>query len=168
MTESERKELWPKWRKLINVTPSEIERFLATPEGKAAGLSRKEASKAGIARGRDSGRALIRMLPKGGRSYEQAEKNWTDSDWEWAKRQYGFISRMKGAKGPLYKDGEMTRKLTSLLIWGHDPRKRKNPIEPAYAQSHPQPNLVRGLVTAALTALGVTGTIMGRRAAQGR
>lgn len=124
MTQEERQKLWPKWRKLINMSPSEIQDFLDTPEGKAAGLSREEASEEGIARGRDSGRALIRMLPKGGRSYEQAERNWTDNDWKWAARQYSFNSRMRGTKGPLYdEDGNMTRKLASLLIWGHDPRK---------------------------------------------
>lgn len=129
MTREEREELWPKWRKLVNMTPSQIERFLNSPEGKAAGLSRKEASKAGIARGRDSARALVRMLPTGGSSYERAEKNWSDNDWEWAKRQYSFISRMRKSKGPLYKDDEMTRKLTSLLIWGHDPRKKMKKLK---------------------------------------
>jgi len=123
MTESQRKELWPKWRRLINMTPREIKDFLATPEGKAAGLTKTEAQAQGIARGRDSGRALIRMLPKGGRSYEQAKKNWSGEDWRWAKRQYAFNSRMRGAAGPLLKRGKMTRRLTSLLIWGHDPRK---------------------------------------------
>lgn len=118
----DRRELWMKWRELVNMTPRQIERFMETPEGKSAGLSRKEASEQRIARGRDSGRALLRMLPKGGRSYAQAERNWTKTDWEWARRQVGLISRMRGAKGPLYKDGGMTRKLTSLLVWGHDPR----------------------------------------------
>lgn len=128
MTQEEREELWPKWRKLVNMSASEIEAFMKTPEGKAAGLSREEASKKDIARGRDSARALLRMLPSGGQSYKQAEKNWSRNDWEWAQRQYGFISRMRGVEGPLYgDDGEMTRKLTSLLIWGHDPRKEENP-----------------------------------------
>jgi hypothetical protein len=34
-----------------------------------------------------------------------------------------FIKRMRGVKGPLYKDGEPTRKLLALLVWGHDPEK---------------------------------------------
>lgn len=131
MTQEEREELWPKWRESVNMTASEIEDFLETEEGKAAGLSREEASEQGIARGRDSARALLRMLPTGGKSYEQAEKNWSRNDWEWAQRQYSFIARMKGVEGPLYdEDGNMTRKLTSLLIWGHDPRKKKNPAPP--------------------------------------
>lgn len=128
MTESQRKELWPKWRRLINMTPREIKDFLATPEGKAAGLTKEEAKEQGIARGRDSGRALIRMLPKGGRSYEQAKKNWSGEDWRWAKRQHAFNSRMRGAAGPLMKKGKMTRRLTSLLIWGHDPRRPMNRV----------------------------------------
>lgn len=128
VTQEEREELWPKWRTLINMTPSEIEAFMETPEGKAAGLTREEAAEEGISRGRDSARALIRMLPKGGHSYDQAERNWNDNDWTWAKRQYSFNSRMRGVQGPLYDaEGNMTRKLTSLLIWGHDPRKEANP-----------------------------------------
>lgn len=127
MTKKEREELWPKWRALVNMSPSEIEAFMQTPQGQAAGLSQEEASKQGVGRGRDSARALLRMLPTGGRSYEQAEENWSRNDWDWAKRQYSFISRMKGVKGHLQKDGKMTRKMTSLLIWGHDPRKKENP-----------------------------------------
>lgn len=127
MTQEEREKLWPKWRKLVNMSASQIQAFKETPEGRDAGLSREEASEQGIARGRDSARALVRMLPSGGRSYAQAERNWSANDWEWAQRQYSFISRMRKSSGPLYKDGEMTRKLTSLLIWGHDPRRKRNP-----------------------------------------
>jgi hypothetical protein len=109
------------------MSPAKIRKFLDTPEGRAAGLSRDEASKQGIARGRDSARALLRMIPSGGKSYAQAKRNWSRSDWTWADRQYRFISRMRKSKGPLRKDGKMTRKLTSLLIWGHDPRRSRNP-----------------------------------------
>jgi len=130
MTPAQRKELWPKWRRLINMTPREIRSFLDTAQGKVAGLSRQQAKRQGIARGRDSGRALLRMLPTGGKSYAQAQKNWSAADWQWAKRQYAFNSRMRKASGPLFKDGKMTRKLTSLLIWGHDPRKSLHKSNP--------------------------------------
>ena len=44
--------------------------------------------------------------------------------YEWANKQISFISRMKGAKGPLRDDkGEPTRKLLALKIWGHNPEK---------------------------------------------
>lgn len=105
------------------MTAGELRDFLER-WGDVAGLSRAEASAEGVRSGRDSARAILRMLPKGGRSYAQAERNWTATDWKWARRQVSFIKRMRGVKGPLYKDGEPTRKLLALLVWGHDPEKR--------------------------------------------
>jgi hypothetical protein len=116
-------EVWYEWRALVNMTPRELQKFLGE-WGDVAGLSRTEAKAEGVRSGRDSARALIRMLPKGGRSVTQAEKNWTKTDWTWARRQVAFITRMRGVKGPLYdKKGEPTRKLLALLLWGHDPEK---------------------------------------------
>lgn len=120
-----KKELWTRWRELINMSPSEIKAFLDSDLGREAGLSDEEASAQGIGRGRDSARALLRMLPSG-RSFDGALENWSANDWRWAGRQVSFISRMRGNKGPLVDDkGKPTRKLTSLLVWGHDPRKKQ-------------------------------------------
>ena len=53
-------------------------------------------------------------------------KDFIDTDKQWMKKQISFISRMSGMKGDLIiiKDGKKypTRKLTSLLIWGHCPK----------------------------------------------
>lgn len=115
------RELWRTWRGLINLTPTEIRYFLE--EFPDAGLSRSEASEQGVKSGRDSARALLRMIPSGGRSYAQAERNWTRTDWQWARRQVSFIRRMLGNEGPLWSrwGDEPTPKLQSLWIWGHDP-----------------------------------------------
>lgn len=116
-------ETWREWRSLVNMTPRELRAFL-DKYGKVAGLSRAQAASQGIRSGRDSARALIRMLPKGGRSYSQAEANWSAGDWKWARRQVSFIRRMSGSAGALYDDkGRPTRKLLALLVWGHNPRK---------------------------------------------
>lgn len=112
----EKDELYKKWKKLINMSGTEIDQFLDSEEGKEAGLSRKEASAEGISSGRDSGRAIIRML-------DLPKDKWSDNDWKWAKKQVSFISRMKAVDGPLRKDGKRTRKTTSLMIWGHNPEK---------------------------------------------
>lgn len=113
--------LYRDWKKLINMSASEIQKFLDSEEGQVAGLSRKEASTAGssgnkIKSGRDSARAIIRML-------ETKKEDWTENDWAWAKRQVAFIKRMSGANGPLEKDGEKTRKTLALMVWGHNPLK---------------------------------------------
>lgn len=124
-TERERRELWERWRSLVNMTPSELRRFMDSDDGRAAGLSVDEARDEGVGRGRDSARALLRMIPKGG-SFGAAQRNWTKAEWKWSGRQVSFISRMLGNRGPLTDDkGRKTRKLLSLLIWGHDPRKAK-------------------------------------------
>jgi hypothetical protein len=119
------------------MSPSEIERFLNSDQGKEAGLSRKEAKKeGGIKTGRDSARALVRMIPIGS-SWRSAVDNWSPNDWQWARRQVSFNSRMSGMRPTtrdpyLEKDGEYTDWMKSMLIWGHDPRKSKRalPREP--------------------------------------
>lgn len=127
--EKRKRELYASWRSLVNMSPSEIRRFLESDEGSDAGMSESEASRANIRRGRDSARALLRMIPKG-RSYAAASENWSANDWEWAGRQVSFISRMRGNDGPLTEsDGSPTRKLKSLLIWGHDPRKTRKDVQ---------------------------------------
>lgn len=117
------KQIYRKWKKLINMSANEIQKFLDSDNGKKAGLSRKEAKTAGasgnkITSGRDSARAIIRMLKKG-------FDNWDSNDFRLANKHISFISRMRAVKGPLYDDkGRKTRKLLSLLVWGHDPRKK--------------------------------------------
>jgi hypothetical protein len=110
-------EKYKKWDKLVNMSPSELESFLNSDEGKEAGLSRGEASDAGISSGRDSARAILRMMKK-------KKEDWNETDKEWLGKQISFISRMRGNKGPLRdEDGKPTRKLLALKIWGHDPEK---------------------------------------------
>ena len=120
-------EVWKTWRKLINMSASELKNFMDSEDGKDAGMKQKDADKAGIDSGRESAHMLLKMIPHGG-SFSSAEKNWTPSMWFWAGKQNSFNSRMSGARkrikgNPFEKDGEMTRWLKSMLIWGHDPRK---------------------------------------------
>lgn len=113
---TDRNAVYSEWRELVNMSPRELERFLAE-YGDVAGLSRAEASAQGIRSGRDSARAILRMKRK-------LKSEWTERDWTWAKRQIAFIKRMRGARGALYDSrGEPTRKLLALLVWGHNPEK---------------------------------------------
>jgi hypothetical protein len=98
---------------------STLKKFLGTEEGREAGISQKDAKKAGIKSGRGSARAIIRMR-------EKPFSEWTTEDVNWMYRQISFVSRMTGVDGPLFKvnkDGKKipTRKLTSLWVWGHVP-----------------------------------------------
>lgn len=115
------------------MSPSEIEKFLDSEQGKDSGLSRAEAKKeGGINTGRDSARALLRMIPSGS-TWDKALENWSPLDWYWAGRQVSFNSRMLGMK-PVKKDpyidknGDYTRWYKSMLIWGHNPKKPNRKI----------------------------------------
>jgi RimK family alpha-L-glutamate ligase len=122
MDDEEKNSIYKEWSKLVNMGAKELQNFIDSEDGKEAGLSRKEAGKAGtgggkITSGRDSARAIVRMLGK-------KKDDWQAGDWKWANKQISFISRMKGAKGPLRDDkGRPTRKLLALKIWGHNPEK---------------------------------------------
>ena len=115
--------VWLSWRKLVNMSASELRRFMDSSEGRAAGLSRIEARSQGIKSGRESAGWILKMQPLG-TSYSSATRNWSPAMWRWARRQVAFIKRMRGNKGALWDaDGNPTRKHLALLIWGHDPQK---------------------------------------------
>ena len=110
-------EKYNKWKSLVNMSSSELKKFMNSEEGKVAGLSKEEANSQGIKNGRESAAWILKMLNT------DVEK-WTPEMWRWCNRQISFISRMKGNKGPLFDNkGRKTRKHLSLLIWGHDPTK---------------------------------------------
>jgi len=116
-TTDENSETYKKWKSLVNMTYNELKKFYESKEGKEAGLSSKEADNLGIKSGRESARWIMKMK-------QTNKEDWTPTMWGWARRQISFISRMSGNKGPLYDDkGNKTRKHTSLLIWGHNPKK---------------------------------------------
>ena len=112
-----KKEVYDEWKTLLNMSASELKKFLETEDGKKAGLTKEKADELGIGSGRESASWILKMKAV---PYSQ----WSDTMWSWAKRQIGFIKRMSGNKGSLYEDnGNKTRKHTSLLIWGHNPEK---------------------------------------------
>lgn len=111
-------ELYNKWKSFINMTVKELKTFMDSEEGKKAGLSKSEAKKEGIHSGRQSASWLLKMIPIG-KTFKDAEKNWTPEMWYWCKRQFTFNSRMSKMKGDLIdENGNKTRKYLALLIWG--------------------------------------------------
>jgi hypothetical protein len=114
------KETYAKWKSLVNMSKSELEKFYNSEEGKVAGLKPSEAKAQGIDSGRESARWIMKMK-------DTPTSEWTPQMWKWAKKQISFISRMSGNKGGLYDDkGRKTRKHLSLLIWGNNPEKKNS------------------------------------------
>jgi hypothetical protein len=118
-----RQDLYARWRELVNMSATSIEAFKEkqTEKGKKdpkkyPGLKPQAAAKMGISSGVQSARWIAKMK-------QTPVKDWTPEMWKWAGKQVSFISRMRGNDGPLYdEDGQPTRKLLSLKIWGHSPR----------------------------------------------
>ena len=99
------------------MSANELESFYNSKEGKEAGLSKAKANSLGIDNGRTSALWILKMksIPY---------TSWSSPMWIWAKKQISFIKRMSGNEGPLYdENNNKTRKHTSLLIWGHNPKK---------------------------------------------
>jgi hypothetical protein len=118
--EAQVKKDYIRWKQLVNLQTKTLEKFLDSEEGHKAGLSPKEAKAAGnIKTGRGSARAILRMRSK-------PFSEWSTEDINWMYRQISFVSRMSGMEGALFKvdkhgNKNPTRKLTSLLVWGHKP-----------------------------------------------
>lgn len=114
----EKKLIFDKWKKLVNMTYTELSRYYHSKEGKESGLSESEAKKQGISSGRESAEWILKMK-------KTNWKKWTDDMWKWANKQISFISRMSGLQGDLTNDkGKKTRKYQALLIWGNNPKKK--------------------------------------------
>jgi hypothetical protein len=117
-----RKELYGRWRKLVNMSGQSLQNWLdhqlelaKSDPKKHPGLKRSVASKMHISTGTQSAKWIIKMK-------STPVKDWTPEMWKWAGKQVSFISRMSGAAGALYDErGQPTRKLLSLKVWGHNP-----------------------------------------------
>lgn len=121
--DDDKREKYKRWKQLVNMSASEIESFKTAQLQRAKedpkkypGLRPSEASQLHISSGVQSAEWIIKM-----KNTPVAE--WTPQMWKWAGKQISFISRMLGNDGPLEKDGQPTRKLLSLKIWGHNPNK---------------------------------------------
>jgi 8-oxo-dGTP diphosphatase len=118
----EQREKYKKWKELVNMSASSLQNFKDSQTKSAKGNSSKypglkptEARKQGISSGVQSANWIIKMK-------NTPVTEWTPEMWRWCGKQISFISRMKGAAGPLYDEkGEPTRKLLALKIWGHNP-----------------------------------------------
>ena len=118
-----RQELYARWRELVNMSAASLENWLTRQlelakkdPKKHPGMKQNVASSMGISTGRQSAKWIMKMK-------QTPVKEWTPEMWRWAGKQVSFISRMKGNAGPLYdKNGQPTRKLLSLKVWGHNPK----------------------------------------------
>lgn len=95
----------------VNMTPAELERWLATEESRSVGTKR-DGSDESV--GHESGRRIVEIK-------RTKKADLTDDDYAEMKRVVGYVHRHMAQKPG--GDVEETRWRYSLMNWGHDPLK---------------------------------------------
>ena len=115
-SDKEKKEIYDKWKGLINMSQDALEGWAKNPARLEASLNRAKAKEeGGIQSGLDSLHRIKRRKSK-------PVKDWTDADYDNAAQENGFNGRMLGGKigQPVGSTG-MSKWEISLRNWGHDP-----------------------------------------------
>ena len=106
-------EVLKEFKKLVNMTPGQIEKFLHTKDSTEVGFKK---SGKGESIGHASGRRIIEI--KGKKSADLSK-----DDVKHMKKVIGYINR-HCAQGPAHKtDAKESKWRYSLMNWGHDPLK---------------------------------------------
>jgi len=125
-SDEEKKEIYDKWHKLINMTEKELKEWGVNPDRLEASLNREEAKQNGkIQSGYDSFHRIKRRKDK-------PFEDWTAQDFDNASQENGFNGRMLGGNPgqPVGSTGRSKWEI-SLRNWGHDPSK---PSSPSYSK----------------------------------
>ncbi|WP_225828592.1 DUF3140 domain-containing protein [Streptomyces naphthomycinicus] len=104
----EHRETWDAFRELVNMTPSGLEKWLATEDSRAAGRHKG----GGESTGHASGRAIVDILRK-------KKGDLSDADYAHMRKVTGYIRRHLAQRPS--GDVRDTRWRHSLMNWGHDP-----------------------------------------------
>ena len=97
----------------VNMTPSELEQWLATDESQAVGQKDDEG---GESVGHASGRRIIEIK-------RTKKADLTDDDLAHMRKVAGYVNRHLKQGGP-EEDVESSKWRFSLMNWGHDPVKK--------------------------------------------
>lgn len=103
-------EVWDEWKEAVNMTASQVEKWLDTEESKEVG----QKDDGGESVGHASGRRIIELL-----STKKADL--TESDAAHMRKVVGYVHRHLAQKPS--SDVEHSKWRYSLMNWGHDPLK---------------------------------------------
>lgn len=121
-SDEEKKEIYDKWKSLINMSEKELKEWGENPDHLEASLNREEAKDNGkIQSGYDSFHRIKRRKDK---PFDE----WTAQDFDNASQENGFNGRMLGGNPgqPVGSTGRSKWEI-SLRNWGHDPSKPNSP-----------------------------------------
>jgi hypothetical protein len=121
MTGKQLDDVWDDWTSAVNMTASELEKWLDTDESKSVGDTNTAQGKGsehaheGESTGHESGRKIVHIL-------RTKKSELTDADVECMSKVVGYVHRHQ-AQGPS-TDAEHSRWRYSLMNWGNDPLKK--------------------------------------------
>ena len=95
----------------VNMSPSELEKWLATDESQSVGQKDGDGESTGHA----EGRRIVELLRK-------KKGDLSDDDYAHMRRVHGYVARHL-AQQPAKEDVETSKWRYSLMNWGHDPLK---------------------------------------------
>lgn len=109
-TDDDVQEVWDDWQQAVNMTPSELEKWLGTSESQQVG--QKDGGDEST--GHQSGRRIVELL-------QTNKTDLTADDAAHMRKVVGYVHRHLGQR----PDGDVTetRWRFSLMNWGHDPVK---------------------------------------------
>ena len=110
----ERREIVNDFHDAVNMTASQLEKWLDTPESKEVGWKGEDGDGHGESVGHKSGRRIVKLLHK-----KQADL--TDDDLAHMHKVVGYVHRHLAQK-PAHPAGSAWE--ASLKNWGHDPAKK--------------------------------------------
>lgn len=121
----ERRLLWVRWDRMVNMSGADIRSFRTSEEGQKVGWTSDEAKRGSIngMAGHDASKKIEGLISKAGR-FRGQHKNlppWTPEEWMLANKQVAYISRARGNIGDLVNDDdERTPKAKAMMLWGRD------------------------------------------------
>ncbi|MER7053994.1 DUF3140 domain-containing protein [Streptomyces sp. NPDC000351] len=108
MDDEESKETGDRFRELVNMTPAELEKWLASDQSREAGQHKG----GGESTGHASGRRIVEIL-------RTRKGDLSDDDYQHMRKVVGYIRRHLAQRPS--GDVRDTRWRHSLMNWGHDP-----------------------------------------------
>ena len=104
-------DIWDDWQAAVNMTPKELEEWLATDDSKSVGDTGGDGESTGHA----SGRRIVEIL-------RTKKADLTDDDVAHMHKVVGYVHRHAAQGGPEH-DKEHSKWRYSLMNWGNDPLK---------------------------------------------
>ncbi len=113
---STQQETLEEFRKAVNMTPGELEKYLQTENSKRVGWKGDGDDESKESIGHKSGERIVEILHKNKADY-------TEDDYAHMKKVVGYVHRHLAQK-PNKEEIETSNWRYSLMNWGHDPLKK--------------------------------------------